>query len=132
VGAEVALSPGPYRFSIQQVGASPTHRGAVPDRALGEVLRAHHLAVLDQGTKYVSVALITIASRASHRYPTLPLREARGEARAQLLLIGILVGELVQARAIGVDPVEVCGSLLALGQAVTLECAHEPSASDTS
>ena len=81
---------------------------AVPALALGEVHLAHHLAVLDQDTKHIRVALLSIASCASCRDPALPFMEARREAGAQVLLIGILlVGELVQARPVGMDPVEV-------------------------
>ena len=84
-------------------------RVALPFPALGEVHLAHHLPVLDQDSKYVGVAFLAIASRASHRDPALPFREARREARVQVLLICIPVGELVQARAIRVHPVEVGG-----------------------
>src|SRR5215204_6624171 len=92
-------------------------RCAVPDRALGEVHLAHHLAILNQDAEHVRVALLAVAGCASHRYPAFPFMEARREAGAQVLLSGWCVGECVQARAVGVDPVEVCGTLLALRQA---------------
>ena len=94
------------------------HRTAVPGRTLGEVHRARHLSVLDQNSKLIRVALIPIARCASCRYPALSIREAGREARAEVLLIGILlVGECVQARTIRVDPVEIGGTLLTLRQA---------------
>src|SRR5215212_380154 len=80
---------------------------AIPDCALCEVHRAHHLSVLDQKTKHVRVALFAIACCAPRSDPALSVREARREARAAVLLIGILVGECVQARAIRVCPIEV-------------------------
>src|SRR5215216_1041436 len=83
----------------------------IPGHALGEVHRAHHIAVLDAHTIHVWVAIsirLPIACVcASNSDPALPFMEARREARAQVLLIGILVGECVQARAIRMDPVEV-------------------------
>src|SRR5215217_2164201 len=90
---------------------------AIPDCTLGEVHRAHHLSVLDQKTKHVRVALFAIACCAPRSDPALSVREARREARAAVLLIGILVGECVQARAIRVYPIEVGGTLPTLGQA---------------
>src|SRR5688572_33474927 len=82
-------------------------RCAVPECVLGEVHRAHYPAVLNQNAKHVRVALLAVAGCASHRDPAFPFMEARREARAQVLLIGWCVGECVQARAVGVDPVEV-------------------------
>src|SRR5215216_6975480 len=84
------------------VGA-PTWR-AVPLLALGQVHGAHHLAILNQDTEHVSVALLAVAACASHCDPAFPFMEARREARAQVLLSGWCVGELVQACAVGVDP----------------------------
>src|SRR5918995_3883347 len=92
-------------------------RSAVPLLGLGEVHLAHHLAILNQDTKHVRVALFAVAACASYGYPALPFMEARREARASVLLISRCVGECVQARAVGVYPVEVGGTLLALGQA---------------
>src|SRR5215207_2911259 len=97
------------------VGAPP--RAAIPDCALGEVHFAHHSTVLEAHPKHIRVALLAIAGCASNRYPALLFREARREAGAKVLRMGWCVGDLVQARAVGVDPVEVCGTLLALGQA---------------
>jgi hypothetical protein len=82
-------------------------RSAVPLLALGQVHLAHNLAILNQDTKHVRVALFAVAACASHSYPALPFMEARREARASVLLISRCVGECVQARAVGVDPVEV-------------------------
>src|SRR5215203_4507092 len=89
-------------------------RTAIPECALGEVLRAHHLSVLDQKTKHVRVVIIPIAWCVSHRGPALPFREAWREARAKVLLISRCLGEWVQACAVGVDPGEVGGSVLTL------------------
>jgi hypothetical protein len=52
---------------------------AVPECALGEVHGAHHLAFLNQDTQHVSVALLAVATCASHRYPAFPIMEARRE-----------------------------------------------------
>src|SRR5215207_2614454 len=91
--------PSTYRLLANRWVRAP-HRAAVPDRALGEVHRAHHISVLDQKTKHVRVTLITIACCARHRHPAVPCREAWSEARAEVLLIRILVGEWVQACAV--------------------------------
>jgi hypothetical protein len=50
---------------------------AVPLLALGEVHGAHHLAILNQDTEHVSVALLAVAACASHCDPALPFMEAR-------------------------------------------------------
>jgi hypothetical protein len=47
-------------------------RGAVPERALGEVLRAHYIATLDAHAKHVRVVLFAIAGCACHSDPALP------------------------------------------------------------
>jgi hypothetical protein len=52
-------------------------RSAVPLLGLGEVHLAHHLAILNQDTEYVRVALFAVAGCASYGYPALPFMEAR-------------------------------------------------------
>src|SRR5918994_4418546 len=110
----------PKRLLVGRWVRAPAGK-TVPGHALGEVHRAHHIAVLDAHTKHVwvtiSIRLPIACVCASYSDPSLPFMEARREARVAVLLIGILVGECVQARAIGVYPVEVGGALLALGQA---------------
>src|ERR671912_665219 len=100
----------PKRLLVRRWVRAPAGK-TVPGHALGEVHRAHHIAVLDAYTKHVweasSIRVPIACVCASNSDPSLPFMEARREARVAVLLIGILVGDLVQARAIRTDPVEV-------------------------
>src|SRR5918995_2060986 len=77
---------------------------AVPAHALGEVHGAHHLAILNQDTEHVGVALLAVAACASHHDPAFPFMEARREAGAKILLSGWRHGDLVKARRRGGGP----------------------------
>src|ERR687889_2815416 len=79
---------------------------AVPECALGEVHGAHHLAILNQDTEHVGVALLAVASCASHCDPALPFMEARREVGAKVLLSGRCGGEGAQTPAVWGDPVD--------------------------
>src|SRR6188472_1482260 len=89
----------------------------VPLLAPGQVDHARDLAVSNQDAEHVGVAIRTEASAASRRDPSLSLAEGRREAGAEVLLVGRREGDLVKARAVGVDPVEVGGAILTLRHA---------------
>src|SRR5215203_7016980 len=109
-------------------------RSIIQGFALGEVNRRRgpHNTRLDVHTIHVRVALIPIGGVACRHNIAPPFglrREARAYVllRAHVLLIGILVGELVQACAVGVDPVEVgvAGAAIPLDATLTLGHATE-------
>src|SRR5215203_2440462 len=90
---------------------------AVPLLAPGQVDHARDLAISDQDAEHVGVAVRAEASRASRGHPPLSLAEARREAGAEVLLVGWCEGDLMKACAVGVDPVQVGRTLLAIRHA---------------
>ena len=91
LGSRPSTSAIPDRPLTNRWVGAPTW-SALPLLGLGEVHLAHNLAILNQDTKHVRVALFAVAACASHCDPALPFMEARREARAQVLLSDWCVG----------------------------------------